>query len=112
LGADAGLGGFDPEELVLAGLFLLPSVKHDEVADQVQKTGLVAKLSQRSIQQGARHGWRPSLGRHLILPLHEELLGRDRRAVAQALGVVACQNELDGGEEALVEDLFLVGDRR
>ena len=49
-------------------------------------------------------------GADRVLPLHEELLRRAGGAVAQSLRVAARQHELHGAEEALVEDLFLVGD--
>lgn len=37
-------------------------------------------------------------------------VGSDR-AVIEPLGVVACEDELDGAEEAFVEDGFLVADQ-
>ena len=45
------------------------------------------------------------------LPGHEELLLGAGCAVAQSLGVIACQDELDGTEEAHVEDWLLIGDQ-
>ena len=52
----------------------------------------------------------PASRRRLVLPLDEELLRRAGGAVAQPLRIAPCQHQLHGAEEALVEDLFLVGD--
>ena len=105
---DALLRGLHAEELVRPRHLLLAGVEDDEVADQVEQPGLVAQLGERPVEQRSGGGCRA--GRRLVLPLHEELLRRAGGAVAQPLRVAARQQELHGAEEALVEDLFLVGD--
>ena len=99
---------FTPKNWCGRGTFLLAGVEDDEVADQVEQPGLVAHLGQRPVEQ--RAGGERRAGVRLVLPLHEELLRRAGGAVAQPLRIAAREHELHRAEEALVEDLLLVGD--
>ena len=107
--ADAFLRRLHADELVRARNLLVAGVEDDEVADQVEQPRLVAHLRQRPVEQGAGGTGAPS-GSGRRLPFDEELFARRRGAVAQPLRVAAREQQLHGGEERLVEDLFLVGD--
>ena len=105
--ADAVLGGFDGCELVGTGDFLSAAVEDDEITNQVKKSRFFAEFSERSIEEGAcceRCGV-------LSFPGDKHLCIGSDRAVVESLGVVACEDELDGAEEAFVEDGFLVADQ-
>jgi len=108
---DALLCGLHAEELVRPRHLLLAGVEDDDVADQVEQPGLVAELRQRPVKQRSLLRASASPREILVLPLHEELFRRAGGAVAQSLRVAARQYELHGAEEALVEDLFLIGDK-
>ena len=107
---DTFLRRFHAEELVRPRHLLLAGVEDHEVADQVEQARLVTELRQRPVEQRSSRPARcdGSL-RGLVLPLHEELLRRAGGAVAQALRIAARQHQLHRAEEALVEDLFLIG---
>jgi hypothetical protein len=112
---DAALAPFEPllgrlhaEELVRPRDLLLAGVEDHEVADQVEEAFLVAELRQGPVEE--RPGVGRRAGRRLVLPRYEELLRRPGRPVAEPLRVAPRKDELDRGEEALVEDLLLVRD--
>src|SRR5262249_7442757 len=86
---------------------LLASVEDNEVADQVEQPSLVAQLDEWPVEERAGSGCRAGWG--LVLPFHEELLGCARSAVTKPLRIAARQQKLHGAEEALIEDLLLIG---
>ena len=105
--ADAVLGGFDGCELVGTGDFLFAAVEDDEVTNQVKKSRFFAEFGEGSIEEGAC-----CEGCGVVrFPGDKHLCVGSDRAVIESLGVVACEDELDGAEEAFVEDGFLVADQ-
>ena len=100
----------DPCILVRARYLLLPTIEDEEIANQVQQPGFVAKQRQRLVQQCSGSQCLTSDKRNIALPRHKKLLGRASGTHAQALRVIACQHHLHGAEKTYVENLFLVGD--
>ena len=106
---DPLLRGLDAEVLVRPGHLLLARVEDDEVADQVEQARLARTSAPAACRAASRVG---SAGAADASSFHcdEELLRRAGGAVAQALRIAAREDQLHRAEEALVEDLFLVGD--
>ena len=109
---DAHLRRFDPFELMQTRHLFVARIKHHKIAHQVEQTAWLAHLRQRLVQQTARNqiAGRARHAKGVVLPLHIKLLRRARRAVTQALRVVARQGQLHRAEKALVKDRLLVGD--
>ena len=97
------LRGLDPEILVHARQLLYPAVEQHEVVHQLDQPILGAHLQQILVQLEA------AVVLLVLLPPQEILLRRADRAVLQALGIVAGEDELHGAEEPRVELGLLVG---
>jgi hypothetical protein len=81
------------------------AAEQHEVVDQLQQPALLAQLEQILVQLEA------AVVRLVLLPLQEVLFRRADGAILQPLRVVAGKQDLDGGEEPLVECLLLVGEQ-
>ena len=108
---NARLRCLDAEVLMLARDLLAARIEDHEVANEIEQTSFVAELRQRAVEQCTRGEWCARLGRLAALPLHEELFGRTHGAVVQSLRVIPGEQQLRGGEEPLVEDVFLIRDQ-
>jgi hypothetical protein len=105
---DAFLRGLHAEELVRPRHLLLPASKMMKLRIRSSSRALL-HICASGRSSSAPGGCAPAAGAPRP-STHEELLRRAGGAVAQPLRVAARQHELHGAEEALVEDLFLVGD--
>ncbi len=92
-----GLGGLDAEVLVGPRQLLHATIEEDEVVHQLQKAVLAAEPEQVLVELEA------GVVLLVLLPREEVLLGRSDRAVAQALGVIAGQDQLHRAEEPGIE---------
>ena len=105
VGVDALLRRLDAEILMHPRELLHAAVEEHEVVHQLDEPLLAAHLEQILVELEA------GVVRLVLLPLEEILLRRSDRAVAQALGIVAGEDDLHRGEEPLVELPLLVGEQ-
>ena len=105
VGAHVPLGRLHRRVLVRPRQLLDAPVEQHEVAHQLEEPRLLAELEQVLVELVAR-----VLGL-VLLPGLEHLLGRADRPVAQPLGVVPREDDLDRAEEPLVELPRLVRDQ-
>ena len=99
------LGGLHAEVLVHTRQLLHATVEEHEVVHQLQQPMLGASLEEVFVQLVA------TVVGFVFLPCQKVLLGRSYGPVLHPLGVVASEDDLDGGEERLVELLLLVGEQ-
>ena len=93
----------DAEILVHSRQLLHTAIEEHEVVHQLDQPVFAAHLEQVFVQLEA------AVILLVFLPLEEILLRRADSAVLQALGIIACKDELHGAEEPFVELRLLVG---
>ncbi len=101
---NVGLGGFDAEVLVAAGEFFNAAVEEDEVVEEVEEAVLFAEFKEVFVE------FVTAIVLFVFFPFEEVFFGGADRAVLQAFGVVAGEDELDGAEEGADELGGLVGE--
>ena len=89
--------------LVHARQLLYAAVEQHKIVEQFDEPLLAAHLEQVLIEL------EPAVIGFVLFPFQEVLFGSADRPVTQAFGVIAGENDLDGGEEPFIEFGPLVG---